>query len=83
MLLVACCLLLVACPRFGAQLAPPDVVGAWAPVIQEAMGTPRVGCAAGVLLDGSLLVAGGDEVRQAVRRLHASFHAGGTRSGCY
>ena len=48
--------------RFDEDLAPPDLVGAWAPARIEDMGVMRMGCAAGVMHDGSLLVAGGDEL---------------------
>lgn len=48
--------------RFDESLAPPDVVGDWAPARMEDMVVVRAGCAAGVMHDGSLLVAGGDEL---------------------
>ena len=48
--------------RFDEDLAPPDLVGAWAPARTEDMGVVRMGCAAGLMHDGSLLVAGGDEL---------------------
>jgi hypothetical protein len=48
--------------RFDDSLAPPDLVGAWAPARMDDMIVVRAGCAAGVMHDGSLLVAGGDEL---------------------
>ena len=48
--------------RFDPELAAPNVLGAWAPVVQDEMGVVRVGCAAGVLHDGSLIIAGGIEL---------------------
>ena len=47
---------------FDESLAPPDLVGDWAPAQMEDMVVVRAGCAAGVMHDGSLIVAGGDEL---------------------
>ncbi len=47
---------------FDESLAPPDLVGDWAPAQMEDMVVIRAGCAAGVMHDGSLIVAGGDEL---------------------